>query len=411
MSGVVDSVDRSVRALSSSLLERVHELAAQLAGRIQTAEEAYRQEQVVPDDDLRESCCDNLTHILMRLAGDEATGVEAARATGRRRAEQGMPLPTILRAYRIGGRYVWDTLVEHAKDSDESRDALLGAAADVWMIIDDYSVALTEAYRATMAERARRDTRVRTAMLNTLLDGHAGEGSRLWEAAAALRMPHHGSFVVVAAETPALGDEALPGVEAVLRQADVVSAWRLEAGVQVGVISLPARYPVQKVCGKLAERALGRVGVSQPYARLDRTAQAVRQARVACAAATPRSRELIRYEQHPVAALLAGVPEAGGFVAHAILGPVFALNVQDRDILLDTLRAWFDAQGSASAAAAQLHVHRNTVHYRLRRIERLIGRDLTDPKAVGEVHLALEATRILDVAHAIADGQADGAEQ
>jgi DNA-binding PucR family transcriptional regulator len=62
--------------------------------------------------------------------------------------------------------------------------------------------------------------------------------------------------------------------------------------------------------------------------------------------------------------------------------------------MLGTLRAWFAAQGATSAAAAELHVHRNTVRYRLRRLEDLTGRSLSQPTGIAELHLALEATRI-----------------
>ena len=46
-------------------------------------------------------------------------------------------------------------------------------------------------------------------------------------------------------------------------------------------------------------------------------------------------------------------------------------------------------------AAGKLHVHRNTVRYRLKRIEELTGRTLTQPTGLAELHLALEAARIL----------------
>jgi len=45
-----------------------------------------------------------------------------------------------------------------------------------------------------------------------------------------------------------------------------------------------------------------------------------------------------------------------------------------------------------------VHAHRNTVHYRLRRVEALTGRSPTRPTAVGELYLALESARILDAA-------------
>ena len=151
MSRLRASDEPSVRALSRKLLTMVDDLARELADRIRRAEGHYRRADGVPPDDLWESCRNNLRHILTQLAGDAPLDVDAARATGRRRAEQSVPLPAILHAYRVGGRYVWDTLVAHAEDNDAAREALFRTAGDVWTIIDDYSEALIEAYRETIA--------------------------------------------------------------------------------------------------------------------------------------------------------------------------------------------------------------------------------------------------------------------
>jgi hypothetical protein len=391
------SGEPSVRALSRRLLTTVDDLAGELADRIRRAEVHYRRQQGVPADDLWQSCRHNLLHILTQLAGDAPLEVEAARATGRRRAEQGVPLPAILHAYRIGGRYVWDTLVAHAEDNDAAREALFRTAGDVWTIIDDYSEALIEAYRETIADQARHNLQVRNAALTNLLDGDPGDGSRLWESAAMLNLPHQATFVVVAAETPHAGAEALPGVDETLRRHHIASAWLLETERQVGVIAVRPPITVTKVCHYIAPLAHGRVGVSEPYTHLDESAAALRQARIASVAATPGTCELIRHEQHPIAVLLASTPELGRNVASAVLGSVLALPAPDRDALLSTMRAWFAENGSPSATAARLHMHRNTVRYRLRRVETLTGRSFAEPTAVGELHLALESTRIFGV--------------
>jgi GGDEF-like domain len=305
------SGEPSVRALSRRLLTTVDDLAGELADRIRRAEVHYRRQQGVPADDLWQSCRHNLLHILTQLAGDAPLEVEAARATGRRRAEQGVPLPAILHAYRIGGRYVWDTLVAHAEDNDAAREALFRTAGDVWTIIDDYSEALIEAYRETIADQARHNLQFRNAALTNLLDGDPGDGSRLWESAAMLHLPHQATFVVVAAETPHAGAEALPGVEETLRRHHIASAWLLETERQVGVIAVRPPITVTKVCQHIAPLARGRVGVNEPYTHLDQSAAALRQARIASVAATLGTFELIRHEQHPIAVLLASTPELG----------------------------------------------------------------------------------------------------
>ncbi|OBF09276.1 transcriptional regulator [Mycobacterium sp. ACS4054] len=48
--------------------------------------------------------------------------------------------------------------------------------------------------------------------------------------------------------------------------------------------------------------------------------------------------------------------------------------------LADTLRVYLDSFGDIAAAARSLHVHPNTVRYRVRRIERLLSTSLADPE-------------------------------
>jgi purine catabolism regulator len=63
--------------------------------------------------------------------------------------------------------------------------------------------------------------------------------------------------------------------------------------------------------------------------------------------------------------------------------------------LLDTLDAYLAHGGNASQAAAALHLHRNTLAYRLRRVAQLTGLDVDDPEARLHLHLALKVRRLL----------------
>jgi DNA-binding PucR family transcriptional regulator len=51
-----------------------------------------------------------------------------------------------------------------------------------------------------------------------------------------------------------------------------------------------------------------------------------------------------------------------------------------------------DSFGDVAAAAAQLHVHPNTVRYRARRIETLLSTSLADPDVRLLLSLGLRAT-------------------
>jgi len=91
--------------------------------------------------------------------------------------------------------------------------------------------------------------------------------------------------------------------------------------------------------------------------------------------------------------LLGSLPDLPDGVrqARALLEPLFVGSATARRHRLETLRAVLDRDAGADAAIA-LGVHRNTVAYRVRRIEALGGWDLRDP----ELRLALSiAVRIV----------------
>jgi purine catabolism regulator len=64
--------------------------------------------------------------------------------------------------------------------------------------------------------------------------------------------------------------------------------------------------------------------------------------------------------------------------------------------LVKTLDAYFTCLGSPTDAAERLHVHRNTLLYRLHRIQEIAGIDLADAETRLSLHLAL---RVRDVLH------------
>jgi hypothetical protein len=387
-----------VAGIGARLLGRVDDHAAELTELIRRTEGFYGAGGVVPAPDLLASVRDNLVHILGRLAGGPRPDLEPPRATGRRRAEQGVPLPVILHAYRIAGKYIWAQILAAAAGDNDTATALLDAASDLWFIIDELSGEVTDAYRETVGERARLNEHARSAMLDVLLRGDLSDGARLWECASTLRLPHQGTFVVVAARPPRPGAESIPHAEDALRSRGVPSVWRVEVDSHVGVLVLSERVGIERLCALLADLTSGPVGLSEPYIGLEQTPAALRQARLAYAAAGPSGEsgdELVRYERVPIAVLIASAPDAAHTVAQTILGAVLALPDPECELLLGTLRLWFAEDGATSNAAARLHVHRNTVRYRLRRLEELTGRSLTRPTGLAELHLALEATRIL----------------
>ncbi len=89
-----------------------------------------------------------------------------------------------------------------------------------------------------------------------------------------------------------------------------------------------------------------------------------------------------------------GTPGALRRFAATVLQDVEAHEERHGGDLLATLQAWLSAGCSTAAAAAALVVHRNTVTYRLGRIEQLTGRTLRDSSVRLELQLALTIREI-----------------
>ncbi|GII60114.1 hypothetical protein Skr01_01990 [Sphaerisporangium krabiense] len=90
--------------------------------------------------------------------------------------------------------------------------------------------------------------------------------------------------------------------------------------------------------------------------------------------------------------LLATVPdEVRRSFAQRILDPLFEYDRRHRSELVRTLAEFLDCAGSWNGCAARLHVHVNTVRYRIQRVEELTGRNLSSMADRVDLFLALRA--------------------
>jgi DNA-binding PucR family transcriptional regulator len=136
------------------------------------------------------------------------------------------------------------------------------------------------------------------------------------------------------------------------------------------------------------------VGVSRP-ATIDALSGALQEAR--------HARELAARRPGPVhvvtgaevtshVALLAAVPdEVRRAFAARVLEPVLDYDARTGAGLRETLEAFLECSGSWSRAAQRLHLHVNTVRYRIGRVEELTGRNLAELADRVDVYLALRS--------------------
>jgi PucR C-terminal helix-turn-helix domain/GGDEF-like domain len=265
----------------------------------------------------------------------------------------------------------------------------------VWMLNSLFTTELATAYRDAMAERVRRQDQARSARLEALLEGRIADTATVWEAADLLGLPYQGVFIVVAAEVPSVARQALPQVENRLHVRGIGSAWQLLPEFQVGIVSLRSQRNFPALVEILRSGAVARVGVSPVYSALERTSQALHLARIALASSPAGDPVVNVFDDAPLPVLVASSPTTSYRITKTILGPLLDINPDERDMLLDTLAAFFAFRGSAIEAGKHLYCHPNTVRHRLHRIERQTGRPLHDPRSSAELFVALQALRTL----------------
>ncbi|WP_208036460.1 PucR family transcriptional regulator [Streptomyces cyanogenus] len=379
----------------SALRVRLPDLGERMAQRIRSDVDAYKDESLISFDSLRHSCTANADLILNQLGRSGAQDAGPARETGRLRAEQGVPLADTLHAYRIGFELLWTEVLAEARTHSEVTDAqLVSHSAEIWALFGCYAEAVAAAYRETTAELTSRRQARRSALVEALFTGVIADRT-LWEAARELGLPDRGPYVVAVAAADAPGEEPLAGTEAALHQAQVHFTWRLLPDQQIGLAALPTAT-VENTCLRILRRAGARVGVSPRFHSLRDTPQALRFARLALAGLPGTGPGVARFDDNPLAMVVAAAPAEAAHLVEAVLKPLLDLPAAERARLLETLEHWYAAAGSAADTARSLFVHPNTVRYRLRRIEQLAGRSLSDPRAVADIGAALLAVRRAD---------------
>ena len=152
--------------------------------------------------------------------------------------------------------------------------------------------------------------------------------------------------------------------------------------------------PATSAAGRLLERAgagTAAAGIASARVGLAELGTAWREASAAARAALaePRLGPVAEWAHiGPFRLLTAMPPEtAQDPVVHALLAPAH------RE-LARTAEVYLDCAGQAGRTAAELGIHRQTLYYRLSRVEQLTGLDLDDGEDRLLLHMALKGARL-----------------
>jgi PucR family transcriptional regulator, purine catabolism regulatory protein len=139
----------------------------------------------------------------------------------------------------------------------------------------------------------------------------------------------------------------------------------------------------------LAEVGGALAGIGRAVASIGEAHESLRDAQLALerAAAEPGKR-LVAFEQFDLGTLL--LSEAAPERLEPKLG-VLVATLREHPPLHEALVAYFDHDLDVRATAEHLHLHPNSLRYRLGRIEQLLGCSLKRPATIAELHIALLA--------------------
>jgi PucR C-terminal helix-turn-helix domain/GGDEF-like domain len=249
----------------------------------------------------------------------------------------------------------------------------------------DELLSLVALERAQLDEVARVERRLADGLGRLLATG-AGEAD-LRAGVLSCGLAPESTFVAVVAELTGLrapADLAVAVLDEALRPVAKRPVVTATGAAVLGVVAVP---PGVDVAGALraAVDALapglgtGRLsaGVSGPAAGVAALPGAVEEARHAYRSAAGRTAVVASAELASHQLLLARVPdEARAAFRERLLGPLVAYDRAHNADLLRTLSAFLDCNGSWTRCAERLHVHVNTLRYRIGRIEALTSRDL-----------------------------------
>jgi PucR family transcriptional regulator, purine catabolism regulatory protein len=140
------------------------------------------------------------------------------------------------------------------------------------------------------------------------------------------------------------------------------------------------------------------VGISDRIAAAGRLPDAVQEARWALGAAEAEKRPLVRFGDQTALLLPRSAIEARALVSR-ILGPLIRADAEHGTDYVNTLRMVLEHDRSWLLASAELHIHKQTLGYRIRKIEQLTGRGLARTEHLAEWWFALRAHDLLAGRH------------
>ena len=311
-----------------------------------------------------------------------APALGAAYALGRGEARGGRTLDALLAAYRVGARVSWREMSAMMVAHDVSAATVARLAEQVFAYIDELSAASVAGHADELAKTGRAREQDRERLGSALLSGEPPEALQLRAERADWTPPASLTAVVLPSVHLRRAVAALDH-RTLIVAADVAAP----AGEEEGAVLLVP--DAHRDRGALLRALRGRsaaVGSTRPWTEASTSyARALRVLELL----PPPGDEAVDVDDHLVELVLGADPAALADLRARALAPLAGLPPATAARLAETLRSWLLHQGRRDAVAADLHLHPQTVRYRMTQVRERFGERLGDPRSVLELTVAL----------------------
>jgi hypothetical protein len=312
---------------------------------------------------------------------------DGAYALGRGEARSGRSMDALLAAYRVGARVAWREMSAAAAGAGVGAATMAQFAELVFAYIDELSAASAAGHSDELSTSGRVRQRYLERLGQHILAGASADVLTASADRADWPEPRTLTAVLLPA-AQVRGALSLLG-QGTLQMGEDLPGLDDEVAEPLSLLLVPDMEGRDR--GRLMRILAGRsavVGPPRPWTQA-RTSylRAVRTATLV--GAGDSSDQPLDTEEHLAELVVGADADALDDLRAAVLAPLAGLRPPTALRLAETLRSWLLHQGRRDAVAEDLHVHAQTVRYRMGQVRELYGARLDDPRTVLELVLAL----------------------
>ena len=354
---------------------------------------------------------DTVFHVLQHgITADHLHAPSAAMEYARRLAQHAIPVTALVRAYRLGQTTLLDRIFARLQAS--SIDPILGLKVSHHIVsissvyIDWISEQVVTAYQVEHERWLANRNNVRATRIRELLSNSGSTDDNQASQAIGYQLDRHHCAAILWMDTPESEHDGLPALEQLAHRmcetldenptplfvaADNLTAWVwIPTGRGAGRLDANSVRQLIDDRSGCAHVALGTTEFGSTGFRTSHLH--AQQTRSMALLAAPGDRIVTSYEDPGLAfsALASADLARSRQLIRDTLGPL----ADDTDLarrLRETLRAFFDHQSSHKATAQTLHLHYNTVKYRVKSAEQMLGHPIAGHRFDIEQALGLQS--------------------